>query len=98
MGKVHQYSEQSTEDYAFSAFIKLDNLQIKTTRTTFNFISWLALVSGSLKSVKVICMFLVTAYVKRDFMNNVLGALFLVKNFVDERDEGRPIELKESTF
>ena len=67
---------------------------MKTTRTTYTFITWLALVGGSLKSVKVICMFLVTAYVKRDFMNNVLGALFLVKKFDetrDERDEDRPI-------
>ena len=94
MGQVSQYSEPSTKDYAFSGYLKLDDLKMKTSRTTFDLLSWLALVGGSLKSVKVICTWLVTAYVKRDFMNNVLGALFMVKKFDetrDERDEDVPI-------
>ena len=100
MGKTTEHAEPSTRDYSFSGYIRLDNLKMQTTRTAYTFISWLALVGGSLKSVKIICMFFVTEYVKRDFMNNVLGALFLVKKFDDNKDEvdcGGPVEEHEET-
>ena len=100
MGKTTQNSETSTKDYSFIGYIRLDNLKMKTTRKAYTFISWLALVGGSLKSVKSICFFLVGQYVKRDFMNSVLGALFLVKKFdaaKDKVDDGGPIEEVDQT-
>lgn len=78
MGRVDHYTEDSGT-YEFEGFVRLDTLKMSTFRSTYTLLSWFALVGGSLKGIKSLCAYFVTTYVSRDFMNNVLGSMFMVK-------------------
>jgi hypothetical protein len=95
MGSIEQNYETSS-DFGFRGHIKLDDLEVNIEHRRYLFSTWVALVGGLLKSVKGICSVLVMTWVYTDYMNAVIGALFMVKKKGEnEKDDTAPEKINK---
>ena len=78
MGKVTHIT-RSGADYSFEGNIRLSSKKWYVTTTKYKFLHWLALVGGSLASIKGICSFIVVNWNFTDYMKVMIGRLFMVK-------------------
>ena len=95
MGDIDtHYQNHHGKDPLFKGLIKLDDLKMTIKPERYDFTTWIALVGGLLKSVTGICGLLVKTWVYTDYMNTVIGSLFMVKKKgKDEKDDNVPVKI-----